>query len=199
MLEELCPTLPGLVEDCSSGACRALFYSPWHAREAVREVLKQQREQGSLREDVVVGFVAHSWGGASILTELGQDDTGEPRLPVSWQQVDRVVLLDAYAPGLDGTVVVPEGVDVLWSYRHSIPNDEDCSSYVPSGPFVGLPPACPDSVACIDYDFHQSLRGGKPGHCLLVEEVWPWVLSNIRQGDRDGPPGDPVQTPSGAW
>ena len=165
LLRRRCGELPGLVRDCHGFLCDATFSSPSKAQAALEE-LRSHEGAGCL-----VGVVAHSWGGVHALQMAHVSE------------IDRLVVVDAFAPLRPSPFPRPPRAGEVWSYRQRNLGAPDCSPEgTPFAPYEGIPLDCGDDDArCHDVDttahYGQSL-----GHCNIVEHLWDVIAANLVDG-----------------
>jgi len=196
-LERLCDTLPGIHKECSEDRCYSIF-SMFQKPQVVATLLGAlDSDRNGVVDDsdraCTVSLVGYSWGGVNAI-EVASEIATHPKFTGKRQQIDRVVLVDPFAPHAVPTLEISANVVKLWEYRHSVAPADDCSNEAPLGPYLGLPPLCSEGSRCQDYDYSQhpdttfsgqrgEFRGSDVGHCNIVAHVAPAIRRNIASGE----------------
>ncbi|MBW2736750.1 MAG: hypothetical protein JRH20_30555 [Deltaproteobacteria bacterium] len=200
----LCELLPGIINDCSSGACHSRY--PMLGSDGALEALfSRLDDNGDGRYDQAdpaceVRLLGYSWGGVNAAA-IAERFLADPRLGPARRVVHKLIVIDPYIPFAQVRAV--EGVKSFWEYRHTVAPFDDCSEDTFGGPYFGLVPTCHRSVRCTDYDyslapdeFFNGYYGDGVGHCTIVWAATPSIAHNLNTGtdDPDAPPSVPVVT-----
>jgi pimeloyl-ACP methyl ester carboxylesterase len=178
VVEDLCAGLPGIVQDCVDADCRATFRPTDGAR--VAEIIKALRASES--DTRPLHLLGYSLGGVNVLDVAKRlhDDTV---LDDEASRVERLVVIDPFAPFLPEPLDVADNVRAFWSYRHSIAPEDDCSADRPLiGPYEGKRPRCLDGTPCLDFDWSLFPEGRDVDHCTVTDRSAPAVRLNLVEG-----------------
>ena len=193
VVDALCAELPGLIEDCSRGACRPTFLATdvVGAEVALREVSL------GLGDGDTLSVVGYSLGGINA-TILAARFSADAAVRAQRRRIDRLVLLDPFSPAASRPLDIPDGVRAAWVYRHSVAGPEDCSGDRAIGPYLGIRPRCAADQRCRDYDWSTvEAIADTVGHCTVTDLSVDAVVHNVRTGedaDDDIAPNLPAPT-----
>jgi pimeloyl-ACP methyl ester carboxylesterase len=178
VVEDLCASLPGVVQHCADGDCQSTFRPTDGLR--IVEIIKAVR--GSEEDSRPLHLLGYSLGGVNIL-DVAQRLALDPALDAFSARVDRVVVIDPFAPFIAEPLDVADNVLAFWSYRHSIAPEDDCSADRPIfGPYEGKRPRCLDGTPCFDFDWSLFPEGRDVDHCTVTDRSAPAARHNLVDG-----------------
>jgi len=180
VVDAMCAGLSGLVQDCAGETCRATFRFSELTR--VVDVMRALRsdDEGRARPLHVVGY---SFGAVNALDAIARLHA-DPALDEESARVDRVAVIDPFAPFASEPLDVADNVRAFWSYRHSIAPVDDCSADRPViGPYEGLRPRCLDGTPCFDFDWSVDAETAHVDHCDVTDVSAPAIVHNLAEGE----------------
>lgn len=189
-LARICGDARRVVKDCSADGktCHSLFNfaAIGLAHQALFAALDTTGDGTIDGKDTPLRacVIGYSWGGVNA-AEVARRLTNDPRIASAQRRLDRLILIDPFAPAVR-SIPVPPGVRETTNYRHSKAPARDCSARAPLGPYTGLPAKCPAQALCVAHDLskakltaQQTVSPAAVGHCSIIRAIEPTLRGLI--------------------